>query len=171
MLARIHNISSAAVKEILLDANTEATWFLRGGVLPDYMRNHPDGERVWQTVHNHIGKLKPVAETLVHIDYWRGNILWDQGKISAVIDWEEAAYGDPAIDVGYCLMELVIMGMMEEAMEFLRAYEMLNGPPANLYFWALAATARPMYDIDSWITNSEKDKRFRRFITNTILRL
>ena len=106
-----------------------------------------------------------------HIDYWRGNVLWEEGKISAVVDWEEAGCGDPGIDVGYCLMELVIMGMSIEAHTFLQKYQSLRGPVPNLIFWALAATVRPMYDMDGWITDTAKEKRFRKFIASSLERM
>ncbi len=167
-LAQIHSVDCAPIHDLLLDANAEATWFLSGGKIPEYMRDHPDGVRVWHSIHDYMDKLEPVPKSLVHIDYWRGNVLWANGTISAVIDWEEAAYGDPAIDVGYCVMELAIMGMMEEATEFLRIYQSIQGQVKNLYFWALAATARPMYDIQGWITDSYKDARFRQFIASSL---
>lgn len=43
-----------------------------------------------------------VALALVHLDDWRGNVLWDRGQTTAVVDWEEAACGDPVVDVAYC---------------------------------------------------------------------
>jgi aminoglycoside phosphotransferase (APT) family kinase protein len=170
VLARIHSVDCRSSRQLFLDANDEATWFLRGNVIPDYMLSFPDGERVWQTVEAHYQQIRPVAPTLVHIDFWRGNVLWEQDLISAVVDWEEAACGDPGIDVGYCLMDLVIMGMHEEAQVFLRKYASLRGPVPNLYFWTLAATARPMYDLDGWITDKGKAQRFRQFISSTIKR-
>lgn len=164
VLAKIHAIPGEQAKGVLFDADAEATWFLRDGVVPEYMAAHPDGTNVWQLVHDLWPKRQPASSTLVHLDYWRGNVLWEEGHISAVVDWEEAAYGDPAIDVAYCLMELVIMGMIDEADEFLRTYETQRGPVANLAYWQLAAAARPMYNIDGWITDSAKGERFRQFI-------
>ena len=170
-LVRIHSVDCRSNKEKFFDANAEVTWFLRGGKIPEYMRSYPDGTQVWQTVKNHYDNLQPVTPTLVHIDYWRCNVLWEHGKISAVVDWEEAGCGDPGIDVGYCLMELVIMGMLEEAMAFLQMYQSLRGPVPNLIFWALAATARPMYDMDGWITDIAKEERFRSFIGRSLQQL
>jgi len=43
---------------------------------------------------------KPV---LLHGDFWPGNVLWKDGRIAAVIDWEDAALGDPLADLGYLL--------------------------------------------------------------------
>jgi aminoglycoside phosphotransferase (APT) family kinase protein len=171
MLARIHAIPGAQARDVLFDANSETTWFLRDDIVPDYMQAHPDGARVWRTVYDLLPRLQPVIPTLVHTDYWRGNVLWERGQISAVVDWEEAGCGDPGIDVGYCIVELVIMGMLDEAAEFLRVYETEMGHPvANLAFWQLAAAARPMYDIEGWITDSAKGERFRQFIAEAIAR-
>jgi hypothetical protein len=59
------------------------------------------------------------------------------------------------------------MGMIEEAKEFLRTYETETGRPvANLGFWELAAAARPMTDIEGWITDPGKGEQFRQFIAD-----
>jgi aminoglycoside phosphotransferase (APT) family kinase protein len=171
ILARIRAVDCSRVKEQLYDANSEVTWFVRGNQIPDYMRSHPDGIRIWRAVHDYFPALQPDTPCLVHIDYWQGNVLWEQGKISAVVDWEEAACGDPAVDAVKCFMELTIMGMLEEAEEFLREYELNRGSIANLVFWELAATARSMYDMDSWITSVDKADRLRQFIANYLARL
>ena len=33
---------------------------------------------------------------LLHGDYWPGNVLWQQGRLAAVLDWEDAALGGPS---------------------------------------------------------------------------
>jgi len=169
VLAQIHTIPGAQARDVLFEANAEATWFVRDGIVPDYMQAHPDGMRVWRAVSDSCPRLEPVPPALVHIDYWRGNVLWEQGRISAVVDWEEASCGDPGIDVGYCMMDLTIMGFLEEAAEFLQAYETAIGHPVpNLAFWQLAAAARPMYNVADWITDADKGERFRRFIVRAL---
>jgi aminoglycoside phosphotransferase (APT) family kinase protein len=168
MLARIHAVPcNATTRGYLLDANAEATWFLRAGTAPDYMVAHPDGAAVWQMVHDLWPSLQQVPSTLVHIDYWPGNLLWDQGQITAVVDWEEAAYGDPGIDVAYCRMEMHLSGMGHVADEFLETYEREAGrPAANLGFWELAAAVRPMFSPEGRITESPAREEFRRFIAD-----
>ena len=102
---------------------------------------------------------------LVHIDYWPGNVLWDGDRISAVVDWEEAAYGDPGIDVAYARMEIVLSGMEAVADEFLATYEAAAGRPvSNLGFWELAAAVRPMFHSDGRLIESPARERFARFI-------
>ena len=165
-LAQIHAVSlDLAPRDLLLDANQEATWFLRPGSLPDFMREHPEGERVWQLVKKGFSRLEPVPPTLVHVDYWPGNVLWDGDRISAVVDWEEAALGDPAIDVAYCRMDIVLRGLPDAAEEFLRAYESAAGSPLkNLGFWELAAAARPMFSPQGWVDQSPQKEYFAGFI-------
>ncbi len=48
----------------------------------------------------------PHPEVLLHGDYWPGNILWREGRLAAVIDWEDARIGDPLHDVANARLEL-----------------------------------------------------------------
>jgi len=172
MLTRIHSVfCDSTAQGFLLDANAEATWFTRSKKVPDYMKAHPDGALVWRTVRDRLPDIHPASPALVHIDYYPGNILWDQGRITAVVDWEEAAYGDPGIDVAYCRMQLALDGMDQAADDFLAAYEADMGPVANLGFWELAAAARPMFDPAGWIEEPPAKERFRQFIADAKKRL
>jgi aminoglycoside phosphotransferase (APT) family kinase protein len=168
MLTRIHSIPcDATTQRTLMDANSEAIWFLRSGVVPAYMSAYPDGARLWQAVYDLLPHIRQVSPRLVHLDYWPGNVLWAQDRITAVVDWEEAAYGDPGIDVAYCRMNMSLDGMDRAADEFLRAYEARMGQVVNLGFWEIAAAARPMIDPEGWkITGSPARERFRQFIAN-----
>jgi aminoglycoside phosphotransferase (APT) family kinase protein len=168
MLARIHSVPcDAAARTFLLDADAEASWFLRTGSAPDYMRAHPDGVSAWQTIHDLWPNREPAPAGLVHIDYWSGNVLWGAGRIVAVVDWEEAAHGEPGIDVAYCRMDMVLCGLAEAADEFLRAYQAETGRPVpNLGLWELAAGARPMFHGAGWIDQSPSRERFRQFLAS-----
>jgi aminoglycoside phosphotransferase (APT) family kinase protein len=172
MLARIHAIPcDATTQNYLLDANSEASWFLRSGTVPDYMDAHPDGAAVWQLARELSPNLQQVQPALVHIDYWPGNVLWHRGQITAIVDWEEAAYGDPGIDVAYCRMEMRLSGQGEVADGFLETYETEAGRPvANLGFWELAAAARPMFNPEGRITESPAREEFRAFIADAMRR-
>ena len=109
--------------------------------------------------------------TLVHIDYWPGNILWRGGQIAAIVDWEEAAFGDPSIDVAYCRMQMYLKGTGSVADEFLDAYEReASQRVSNLGFWELAAAARPMFSPEGWIDESPAKERFSQFIDDAMVR-
>ena len=167
MLAKIHAIPvDEDARSFLLDANAEATWFLGGETAPKYMKSFPGGAELWETSRRLYPSLQPITPALVHIDYWSGNILWQEGEISAVVDWEEAACGDPVIDVAYARMNMFLMGLPAAAEEFLRTYEAESGRKAeNLGIWELAAAVRPMVDPVVWEVDREPGKeRFIEFI-------
>jgi len=167
MLARIQRIplDKNACKH-LLDANSEATWFLEGDSIPSYLQAYPGGVDLWQLLRERFPLLRPAPRVLVHIDYWSGNILWHAGEISAVLDWEEAAYGDPVIDVAYARQNMILMDLPVAADEFLHHYETETGHAVeNLGFWELAAAVRPMVDPLEWqVLDSPRMELFQHFI-------
>jgi aminoglycoside phosphotransferase (APT) family kinase protein len=166
-LARIHSIPCGEGEQsFLLKGNAEATWFLNSERPPAYMQEYPGGTELWQILHDRFPRLQTILPVLLHLDYWSGNILWHENEISAVIDWEEAAYGDPGVDVGYALMNMILMDLPEAANEFLRVYETETGHPvSNLGFWELAAAVRPMTDPQDWkIDRSPGKDIFQKFI-------
>lgn len=172
-LAGLHAIPiDVTTTPFLLDANREALWFLESkDSIPSYMSAHPKGMAVWEAMLEYLPKLIKVKPTLVHLDYWPGNILWNDGTISAVVDWEEAAQGDPNIDVAYCRMDMILTGMSEAAAIFLKTYEAaVNQPTANLGFWELAAAVRPMFNPDGWISESPAKERFANYVDAAIQR-
>lgn len=152
MLAKIHSISCGKEEQsFLLEGNAEASWFLKYDSAPKYMQDSPWGAELWKILRELYPKIQGVPPSLLHIDYWSGNILWHKNEISAVLDWEEAAYGDPAIDVAYARMNMFLMNLPEAADEFLRIYESDMGRKVeNLGFWELAASVRPVTDPVDW---------------------
>jgi aminoglycoside phosphotransferase (APT) family kinase protein len=64
-------------------------------------REVPNMSEVGQWLAGH--QPEHVAETVVHGDYRLGNMMVQDGRIAAVLDWEMGAIGDPRADVGYLL--------------------------------------------------------------------
>jgi aminoglycoside phosphotransferase (APT) family kinase protein len=148
MLARIHSFDcDPATMPSLMNSNTDAAGFLRYKEIPKRMSEHPDGQIVWDELREQLWHLRPVRASFTHLDYWVQNILWQDDRISAVVDWEEASYGDPAIDVGYARKGFYEMGRADLADLFLEEYEQAVGRHVeNLGFWELAASIRSMPD-------------------------
>jgi aminoglycoside phosphotransferase (APT) family kinase protein len=168
-LAQIHSVPwTATAKDFLPPVDPNLLWFLRAGVVPDYMNVQPNGALAWEAVRDQLPRREAVPATFIHTDYYPGNILWDQGRITAVIDWEEASFGDAAADVAYCRMDMFLTGMHQAADEFLRLYEAATGRPlANLGFWEFAAAARPMFHPSAkQITESPARERLQQFISD-----
>ncbi|MDT0619499.1 phosphotransferase family protein [Salinisphaera sp. P385] len=86
---------------------------------------------------------------LVHGDYQPGNILFNQGRVTGVIDWELAHIGAQALDLGWMLMIADPAMWHPEfgavcpppAGDIREAYETARGEPVPDAFWfeALAA--------------------------------
>jgi aminoglycoside phosphotransferase (APT) family kinase protein len=171
-LAKIHSIPCGEEEQkFLLKGNEEVSWFLKYDEPPKYMQGYPGGADLWHLMKNLNEKFRADTPALLHIDYWSGNILWHENEISAVIDWEEAAYGDPACDVAYAMMNITLMGFPEAADEFLRVYQSeLGHEIKNLNFWKLAATVRPMTDPVDWLVaypDGVNKNIFLKFIDDT----
>ena len=77
--------------------------------LPDIRRHLPDGT-LGDRIRAALGHRAPEAANppaLLHGDFWPGNVLWRDGEIGAVIDWEDTAVGDPLADLAGARMELL----------------------------------------------------------------
>ncbi len=64
--------------------------------------------------------------SLVHADVGFHNILTDDGRITAILDWEFSHLGDPAEDLGYCRARVEPLMPWDE---FLAAYYAAGGAP------------------------------------------
>jgi aminoglycoside phosphotransferase (APT) family kinase protein len=74
----------------------------------------------------------PQRLTLVHGGYRTGNLLIDDDRISAVLDWELQAIGDPMFDVAYVLSDLNrtdtdLLSNVVSRDQFYREYEAATG--------------------------------------------
>jgi aminoglycoside phosphotransferase (APT) family kinase protein len=170
-LAGIHaHPCDASAQVFLLDKNPEKLWWRRSGSIPAWMAADPDGQLIWDAFTRQLSRQEKTPPRLCHADFWSGNVLCLDGKITAVVDWEEAGYGDPGSDAAYCYMNLLLSGLDQAAAEeFLSTYQSVTGNPvANLTLWKLAAAVRPIYLPEGWIDQSPVRERFRRYVQETL---
>ena len=82
---------------------------------------------------------------LVHGDLWYGNTLWDDGRLTAVLDWDCAGVGPAGIDLGSLRCDAAWCHGVEAAEHILRGWEAEAGRPASdVSYWdAVAALASP----------------------------
>ena len=92
-----------------------------------------------------------VADRLLHGDFWPGNVIWDQGRLAAVIDWEDAALGDPLADLGHARVELLWSHGAGAMASLTRRYCALTGAAeADLRRWDLVALLDKLPRIGGW---------------------
>ena len=154
LLIRIHDVSpDANEREGIYDGNELGLYFLTGD-WPEKMSGHPLSDTIYGAIRELRFGIREVPPVFLHMDYWPGNVLWLDGRASAVLDWDAAGYGDPALDVGYFRMNMYLRGIKAAADVFLERYEAARGPVVNLGFWELACAARPLPNPAAWIPES-----------------
>jgi aminoglycoside phosphotransferase (APT) family kinase protein len=129
--------------------------------------------RVHAVLETHWPPPRHDRTVVLHGDFWPGNILWREGQLAAVIDWENAASGDPLADLANVRLELVWSSGIDAMEDFTRAYLDRSGTDvAALPLWDLWAAIRPASTFDGWglDTATERDmiEKHRAFITHAI---
>jgi aminoglycoside phosphotransferase (APT) family kinase protein len=91
------------------------------------------------------------APTLIHGDYWFGNTIWMDGRLTGIVDWDGARIADPALDVSIARNDIVVFSGPPLADLFLARYERARGPLAGLMFWDLVACLPPIKWLAGWV--------------------
>ena len=66
------------------------------------------------------------SPVLLHGDFWPGNILWKDGQLVGIIDWEDAALGDPLADVANSRLEVLWAFGIDAMQSFTRQYQAMT---------------------------------------------
>ncbi|MFO7288579.1 MAG: phosphotransferase family protein [Bacillota bacterium] len=127
-------------------------------------------ERVWP-----FPRSNP--DVLLHGDFWPGNLLWKEGGLVAVIDWEDAALGDPLADVANARLEILWAFGAEAMRRFTEEYRsmMPHVDFTHLPRWDLYAALRPVSTISGWGLGDAREsvmrKRHRLFVAQALEKL
>ena len=156
ILLRVHEIiPDEHGRRHIYNGRDMGLYFL-SGQWPEKMAPHPLAAPIFEAIHALRTEIRRTRAALLHMDYWPGNVLWHHGRISALLDWDAASYGDPALDVAYFRMNMYLRGIKQAADMFLDFYEAEAGPVENLGFWELACAARPLPTPALWIPASRE---------------
>lgn len=91
---------------------------------------------------------------LTHSDFWSGNALWDDHRLTGVVDWSGARSGPLGVDLAWCRQDLVLLGSHEAARLFLQEYERLLGRTIpDIHAWDVQAAARAHDRVETWLPN------------------
>jgi aminoglycoside phosphotransferase (APT) family kinase protein len=148
-LARIHKVDGTIPELGFLPEQTQR--------LSDRLQKAPVGDDLLNEgrIRELLKAAWPLAQrnpaALLHGDYWPGNILWQDGRIMAVIDWEDAVLGDPLADVANARLE-ILWAYGQAAMEqFTAQYQALSAIDfIDLAYWDLAAALRHAANAPVW---------------------
>jgi aminoglycoside phosphotransferase (APT) family kinase protein len=149
-LVKIHAIDGeAAALSFLPPATKTIQWLLdHRPVTPDVTMSEA---RIRAQLENAWPWPQHNRTVLLHGDYWPGNIVWRDGELAAVLDWEDAERGDPLRDLGITRLDL-LWAYGECAMDgFTERYQALaHLDMTNLPLWDLCAALRPAGRLADW---------------------
>lgn len=119
---------------------------------PEYVLEHPLGEDLLRRRVMLASRDLESSHVFSHTDFWPGNTLWENGSMTAVVDWESPATGDREMDVAYCSLDIRYLGMDRVADHFVKGYREVSGDSLpNLSHWEAVGLCRPMPDIGDWV--------------------
>jgi len=105
-------------------------------------------------VRSRWSQITASPEVLTHGDYWSGNVVWRDGKLTGIVDWSAASRGPRGFDLGWCRLDLVLLFDERIADEFLAAYEAAAGQAVGeIRLWDCWAAARSEDTVASWVPN------------------
>jgi aminoglycoside phosphotransferase (APT) family kinase protein len=119
-----------------------------------YLDRHPNPRPVleWaiRWLETHIPE--PLPPVLCHRDFRTGNYLLDGPRLTAILDWEFAGWGDPDEDIGwlcckgwrFARLDRALGGIADRA-PFYEAYEEASGrcpDVQRVFFWEVLANVR-----------------------------
>jgi aminoglycoside phosphotransferase (APT) family kinase protein len=160
-LARIHALPDAEAALGFLPRRA-ATYRHLVATLPDRLDEGLSEALVRATLES-VGDMVPRNPIrLLHGDYWLGNVLWRDGQLVALLDWEDAALGDPLADVANARLELLWALGADAMTRFTRAYEKVAPVDmAQLPLWDLWAALRPAGKLSTWGLDAATEQQMR----------
>jgi len=162
----IDTMAAALVRLHALPADDLPLLPIRIDALPELFEYLPEGAE-WRTLRERLGRLEDTAYTgapvLLHGDYWPGNLLWKDGRLAAILDWEDAALGDPLCDVACTRVELSYKFGTAGRERFTAAYG--RAQPLDrerLALWDVFVSAAALKYMGFWGLDAALESQMRR---------
>lgn len=181
-LASIHRVDHSAFRMKNLKERRFAERLQARTVNPD---PSPDEQGIWQALKKGVTVEQWNTPTLLHGDFWPGNVLWRDGRLVAVIDWEDAEIGDPLVDLAISRLDMLLIFGVQAMHDFTSHYQSQMPDSisfANLPYWDLWAALRAVPYLGLWpamypavgrpdITEGSMRARHRWFVMHALERL
>lgn len=173
--ARIHRVDAAGFRWKYRRYNEGATL-----TLPHWSKQQDAWAKAIEIVE---GPPRSYSECFVHRDHHPSNVLWQNDRVSGVVDWVNGCRGPAGIDVAWCRHNLAELRGVSVADEFLAAYvaeagsefhydpywdlmsvvELLPGPPSMHEGWRASGVAT--------ISNAVMREHVDTYIASVVARL
>jgi aminoglycoside phosphotransferase (APT) family kinase protein len=131
--------------------------------LPAWVRRSHIWDRALQMVR---APAPPSSSCLIHRDYHPENTLWLRGRLSGIVDWTQASWGPPAVDLAHMRWNLAVEYEPRTADQFLDFYQTVGGEvPGDLWYWDLVTVMDLFADGDTGSPLPLRDlTRLKRFV-------
>lgn len=170
-LAKLHRVDCAKLDLAFLSQRTNGF-----GERPAKLDVTLDEDRIRTALEASWPLPQQNQAALLHGDFWPGNVLWKNGQLVAVIDWEDAQVGDPLADLANSRLEILWAFGIDAMHGFTQHYQAMNPINfTNLAYWDLCAALRPASKISEWGLDPPIEKAMRAahrwFITQAFEKL
>lgn len=150
MLSEIHSLPIDRI-----DCSALPLWSeFAGSIIADdatVFDSNTDEQTVRFALGQHWPPPEPPVPALLHGDFWPGNLIGRNDEIVGVLDWENAAIGDPVADVSVVRLDLLWCFGPAAAVSFTTHYRSTrNIDTQALAIWDLFAALRPAGDLHRW---------------------
>ena len=160
-LARIHRMDTAGRDlDFLLKLEDDCTEVLGRQRDPDVVST--DERELLELLEPCWPLPRDNTPVVLHGDYWPGNTLWKDGRLTAIIDWEDARRGDPLFDVSNARFEILMLFGPEIMNAFTRRYESLNPVDFGCLPWWDLYTALRVVNKLGFLATAERDETLIR---------
>jgi aminoglycoside phosphotransferase (APT) family kinase protein len=171
-MARIHDLDLTSNDFDFLACDS---WHARNRFVPGY-----GDSAIARAICDALESVHPIKLSnplvLLHGDFWRNDLLWKDGELAAIIDWEDAAIGEPLEDVSRTRLELH-WSLGEQARDQFtdRYLSHREIDIRDLAIWDLAMSIGPAKALAEWglapAREHELYRRLERFVASAIERL
>lgn len=112
----------------------------------------PLSGEIFDALEARLPHLELLPPTIVHNDFWSGNVIWDNGEVTGVVDWSDSVFGDRRADISECRIDFVLGHGIEVADRFRADYERLAGEPLrDLWYFDLFRGVRALGEWRTWL--------------------
>lgn len=174
-LSKIHNIERLNADLSFLPRQEEI-YARKLGLRPARLDESLDEGRIRDVLEGAWPFAQRNEPVLLHGDYWPGNILWRDGQLVGIIDWEDAHSGDPVEDLAIGRLEILWAFGIRAMQSFTEHYKALTRFDfTDLALWDLCAALWPAFKLAEWATDAATEQRMRerhrQFVTQAFERL
>jgi aminoglycoside phosphotransferase (APT) family kinase protein len=161
-LAAVHDVETDSLPQLPLRVDPR----------PDLLAFLPD-EAEWHGLRSHLVKMQLTVfggqPVLLHGDYWPRNIVWRNKTFVGIVDWEDAAIGDPLSDVACACLELSYLYEDWGSQCFLDTYrESRHIDPIRFALWQAYVAAAGRLSMANWGLEPAREHSMRQKATSSI---